>query len=325
MMRDKSERITPSGHRLGLAILLALASFQSSLGWMPFSTTRCYRHPLATRGAVSDNKAEINTNATISGSSRSRVTGVTIKVAFDRNWGVAEMADDAPSVRFTCDKSLDMVHRLRRDSDGVLVGRGTVERDDCSLTVRRGVVADKQPLRVILDPRLSLLLAELNEGAKYQVIEDGLPTVIYHMVSDVDVESLNLLPGVTLVCLVSPSTDGDIEMTHVPEGYRPGQYISPRVVVKHLHENFNVQHIMVEGGPSTVMSFLQQDGLVDRAIIVQAPISFQEPFPSGMSVETLKSAGLELVGTRQSGVDTIDYWLKPGQSWPTDPAGDYWP
>jgi riboflavin biosynthesis pyrimidine reductase len=323
MMPDQNESIATLGRRLGFAIVLALASFQLSLGWIPLSAARCHPRTLATRGpfqAVPDSEAGTSNAAT---SSHPAVKGLTVKVAFDTNWGVAEMANDAPSVRFTCDKSLDMVHRLRRDSDAVLVGRGTVERDDCSLTVRRGVAVNKQPLRVILDPRLSLILAELNEGAKYQVLADGLPTVIYHSVADIDTESLNLMPGVTLVYMGSPSADEDNEL--VPEGNRPGQYISPPVVVKHLQDNFNVQHIMVEGGPKTVINFLQQDHLVDRAIIVRAPISFQEPFPSGMSAETLKAAGLELVGTRPSGVDTIDYWVRPGQSWPTDPAGDYWP
>ena len=251
---------------------------------------------------------------------RAVVTGVTLKIAFDDNWGVAEMANDVPSVRFTCDDSLDMVHRLRRDSDAVLVGRGTVKRDDCSLTVRRGVGPDfdakkDQPLRVILDPRLSLILAELNEGVRYQVLDDGLPTVVYHCVPDVDMSSVNLLESVKLVYL--PSAEDP------PEGSRPGRYFSPQAVVENLKSNFQVQHLMIEGGPQTALNFLQEN-LVDRAIIVRAPIRFEEPYPSGITSQTLQDTGLELIGTRSNGIDTIDFWARPGQSWPTDSIED-WP
>mmetsp|Transcript_16695 Transcript_16695/g.34285 ORF Transcript_16695/g.34285 Transcript_16695/m.34285 type:complete len:189 (-) Transcript_16695:1948-2514(-) len=63
-------------------------------------------------------------------------TGITLKIAFDSQGGVADLSSEK-SERFTCGESLDMVHRLRRVSDAVLVGRSTVEIDDCTLTVRR--------------------------------------------------------------------------------------------------------------------------------------------------------------------------------------------
>ncbi|CAB9503846.1 Converts 2,5-diamino-6-(ribosylamino)-4(3h)-pyrimidinone 5'-phosphate into 5-amino-6-(ribosylamino)-2,4(1h,3h)-pyrimidinedione 5'-phosphate (By similarity) [Seminavis robusta] len=318
---------------LGLALSVVFIVFSSPLcrGFIPrdlsaIVSTKRYRHLPAPLLATLDDHDDASNTVTTSSTSKDRndvvVTGVTLKVAFDSNWGVAEMADDAPSVRFTCDQSLDMVHRLRGDSDAVLVGRGTVERDDCSLTVRRGVTADKQPLRVILDPRLTLILAEVHEGAQYKVLTDGLPTVIYHCVSDVRLESLNLLDSVTLVYMESNLPNDTQE--DLPEGNRPGRYASPGAVVEHLRDNFGVHHLMVEGGPQTAINFLQPENLIDRAILVRAPISFQEPFPSGMSTETLQDAGLELVCSKESGVDTIDYWARPGESWPTDPPED-WP
>jgi riboflavin biosynthesis pyrimidine reductase len=258
------------------------------------------------------------------------ITGVTLKLAFDRNWGVGEQqADDdedvdpPPSVRFTCEESLDMVHRLRRDSDAVLVGRGTVARDDCSLTVRRGIETSTQPLRVILDPRLSLLLAELNDGARYQVFSDGYPTVVYHCVPDVDIASLNLLESVSVVYVPPPKDGVPEELPESRDANRPGLYVTPTAVVENLKTKYNVQHVMVEGGPVTAMNFLQS-GIVDRAIIVRAPIEFQQPVQSGMSEGTLQAAGLELVGSRASGVDTIDYWVRPGESWPSGSIHD-WP
>ena len=48
------------------------------------------------------------------------VSGVTIKLAFDQQRAVADQSE-TKSERFTCDDSLDMVHRLRRVGDCVLV------------------------------------------------------------------------------------------------------------------------------------------------------------------------------------------------------------
>ena len=80
------------------------------------------------------------------------IKGVTLKIAFDTEWGVADLSSEK-SERFTCSESLDMVHRLRRCSDAVLVGRSTVQADDCTLTVRRVPLdpyRSKQPTRVVI-------------------------------------------------------------------------------------------------------------------------------------------------------------------------------
>jgi hypothetical protein len=109
------------------------------------------------------------------------VTGVTLKMAFDQNWAVA---DDAAvtSKRFTSPSSLDLVHVLRRASDAVLVGKSTVQRDNCTLTVRRVPLfhQKQQPVRVVIDPNLSLLLPDDDDiNKKYALFQDGLETIVY--------------------------------------------------------------------------------------------------------------------------------------------------
>src|SRR5574340_1814764 len=51
-------------------------------------------------------------------------------------------------------KDLVRVHNLRKSVDAILIGKNTVNVDNPSLTVRH--VKDRNPIRVILDPKGSL-------------------------------------------------------------------------------------------------------------------------------------------------------------------------
>lgn len=73
---------------------------------------------------------------------------VTVKMAVDAVGSVDDRSGSAG--RFTSEACLDEVHRLRMECDAILVGSGTVLRDDPSLTVRR-VEVDRQPRRIVLD------------------------------------------------------------------------------------------------------------------------------------------------------------------------------
>lgn len=48
-----------------------------------------------------------------------------------------------------------------------------------------------------------------------------------------------------------------------------------------------VEHVLVEGGPSVARGFLSE-GLVDRAVIIRAPVEFSRPVPSDISTDTLQ-------------------------------------
>lgn len=224
------------------------------------------------------------------------IKGVTLKIALDSTGAAADLAADK-SERFTCAESLDMVHRLRRDSDAVLVGRNTIEVDNPSLAVRRGYAVERQPLRVILDPLLKLVGSRADQ---YTVFTDGLPTIVYHSVQHVDESLLDLQESVQCV-------------------YMPGFDLTQ--IVNHLRDEFGVQHLMVEGGPFTARLFLP---LLDRVIVVKAPLCFKDPLLAGVTPSKLEEAGLEYLGSSICGDDTIDYWSRPGLPWPSKTLGD-WP
>lgn len=234
------------------------------------------------------------------------VTGVTLKVALDANGAAADRAAHE-SLRFTCGEALDMVHRLRCCSDAVLVGRGTVQADNPSLTVRR-TPCDRQPLRVVLDPRLELLRQKTDQGARFALLEDGLTTVVYHTVPDLDEDSLNLLETITVVYVPPTKPSGD----NVPHG----DYLSAATLTQDLRDRFGVNHLMVEGGPLTARQFLYEHQ-VDRVILVHASLCFRQPLESGLTEKVLVDAGLEKLGTEPCGVDQIEYWSRPELPWPT--------
>lgn len=255
------------------------------------------------------------------------VTGVTLKMAFDSSpaWAVADLAE-VQSERFTCDASLDLVHRLRRISDCVLVGRSTVEQDDCTLTVRRVPLLEGrgQPVRVVIDPTLRVMkppeLGEAGGGsgadAGYAMLRDGLPAVIYHSGRSVQPGSPPVSDAVTLV---------DLSSSHPPKhegGKRFCDFIAPSAVLSDLAAR-GIQHVMVEGGPATALAFLNGK-TVDRAIIIRAPVSFGVPVHSDISEKVLERAGLKEIGTRPCGEDVVHYWTRPGMPWPTEDLMD-WP
>jgi riboflavin-specific deaminase-like protein len=221
------------------------------------------------------------------------LSGITLKLAVDLNWGVADRAA-AVSERFTSEESLDLVHRLRRDSQAVLIGKETVIADDPSLTVRRVPTSTAQPVRIVLDTYLSL------EPQKYKLFTDGLPTLIYHS------ESVSARCDFShqVRCIGVPVSNGHLNL---------------KAVVEDAINKQGLARIMVEGGPTIARSFLKQK-LMDRVILIQArKVEFRDPFPSEMTEGTLEQSGLILVGQLEGGNgDSIQYWSRPDLPWPTE-------
>lgn len=231
--------------------------------------------------------------------------GITLKIALDRKWGVADKSAEK-SERFTSPDSLDMVHRLRRCSGGVLIGKVTVADDNPSLTVRRFTLDDdeEQPVRIILDSQLSL------NPKEYTIFNDGLATIVYHD-SAIDDSKVQTYSTDQTQCVGVPlDDDGRLDLGSV---------------VEDLMSKQGMTHVMVEGGPAVARGFLQQN-LVDRAIVVIATeVEFIDPYPSGMTEESLSKGGLECLGQVTSGDgDVLHCWSRPNVAWPSDELKD-WP
>ncbi|KAL3817047.1 hypothetical protein ACHAXA_002959 [Cyclostephanos tholiformis] len=346
-----SSFVMPGGDRVSIVVItpphgdrpiLGRSSSVHRLSYYPpsSSSTTTSTTSLATSITTSDDDDD-PTNERVA-SVVPDVTGVTLKMAFDSSdaWGVADgmmistTTLGKSSYRFTSSSSLDMVHRLRNASDAVLVGRVTVMRDDCSLTVRRGVDLGgpdgrRQPVRVVIDPSLTLMDDDGGGGGGgYAVLNDGFSTIVYHRGTTIArsrAAATTPREHVTLVELIRPHDDIDNIEDDDDDDDDDGKYssrISPSDVLKDLSSR-GLRHVMVEGGPATARAFLEER-IVDRAILVRAPMKFDMPVPANMDRNTLTMAGLVMIGTTASGGDTIEHWTLNGSPWPT-PQLHQWP
>src|SRR5262245_55158409 len=119
------------------------------------------------------------------------------------------------------------LHRLRALSTAVVVGAGTIARDDPRLTVRH--VAGRNPVRVVIDPAARL-------DASRRVFTDGAaPTLVVHAVG-----------------LDAPAP-GNAEILRVPVD---GGGLNLGVLLERLRERGHAC-VFVEGGGSTVSRFIE--------------------------------------------------------------------
>ena len=69
------------------------------------------------------------------------------------------------------------------------------------------------------------------------------------------------------------------------------------------------QRLLVEGGPTTILSFLRE-GLVDEFYLVQSTIIHQQPVPSNIDERLLVWAGLTLDRTETWGEESVQVWKR---------------
>ena len=218
---------------------------------------------------------------------KNRVPLVTLKLALDKNGAVG--SKNGESGRFTSEKSLKMVHRLRRQVDAIIVGVETVVRDNPSLNIRKVKLGlKKQPLRVIIDP-------ELRIPRDSKLLLDGAPTLLVHRCENMNFEKLNNVSTI----YIKPNEDSNIEPEHLLS----------------MLGDRGVQEVMIEGGPKTITHFVKNNK-IDRAIIVNSNIEFEEPIPSGINKEILHELGLIKLHENVVEGDQIEYWSKKEIEWP---------
>jgi riboflavin-specific deaminase-like protein len=144
-------------------------------------------------------------------------------------------------------ESLRFNHELRANHDAIMVGVGTVCKDDPRLTVR--LAAGRDPLRVVVDStlRTPLTAAVLTKGAAPGTIiavTDRAPAAKRDEVRDL---------GATELCLPS-NAGGRVDLV---------------ALLAALHD-LGVGSVLVEGGAEMITTLLRAR-LVDRLVVCVAP------------------------------------------------------
>lgn len=190
---------------------------------------------------------------------------VTLKAAMTLDGKIADL--HGASRWISGEPARREAHRLRSGADAIVVGVGTVLRDDPRLTVRLERPWPREPYRVVLDSRC-------RTSPEARVVTSGNPARTLIAVTDAaPADRVRALEAVGATVVRCPAVGG-----HVAAG----------AVLDALYTR-DVRGVLVEGGSEVPGSFLDA-GLVDRVAIFVAPrLLGGRQAPSGIG-----GAGLDL-------------------------------
>ncbi len=173
---------------------------------------------------------------------------IRAKVASTLDGKIATRTFDSKWI--TGPKARGFGHRLRQISNAIMVGRGTAQYDNPSLTCRINSKQGHDPIRVILDSRL-----KLSPELKVFHLESKAPTMVFCSRLSKDPEKFDLLRSIGVKVF---EVDDD-----------PGGGLSLKDILNILG-SMNVQSMLVEGGSGLLGAFFDQD-LVDEVFFFFAP------------------------------------------------------
>jgi diaminohydroxyphosphoribosylaminopyrimidine deaminase/5-amino-6-(5-phosphoribosylamino)uracil reductase len=207
---------------------------------------------------------------------------VILKMAATLDGKIA--ARDGDSKWISGEASRRFVHQLRNGVDGVVVGVGTVLRDDPLLTAR--IKGGRDPLRIILDSRL-----RIPEWSK--VLQDFPSGTMIAVTRDAPRNKIKRFEDRGIRILVSPSKEGSVDLK----------------CLLSVLGGMGLTSLLVEGG-SRVSGALLDGRLFDKLLLFLSPRLLGDPkgvgIFGGKGSERLGEAlSLKRVKTRRFGEDIL--------------------
>ena len=210
---------------------------------------------------------------------------VILKIAVSAD-GKSGLAGRRPA-QISGPESRDEAHMLRATSDAVLVGSGTAIADDPLLTCRLPGMADRSPIRVVLDGQLrtppdSRLARTAREVPLWLIGTADAPAEAERRLLDAGADVLR----------TQARADGRVD---------------PLAALQLLSAR-GISRVLVEGGPMLSAALVEAD-LVDEAVIVRPPrtlgadaLAALEGLPLAALTESPRLAVIE---ERMAGVDRL--------------------
>jgi diaminohydroxyphosphoribosylaminopyrimidine deaminase/5-amino-6-(5-phosphoribosylamino)uracil reductase len=214
---------------------------------------------------------------------------VMLKLAMSAD-GKAGLAGRRPAA-ITGEAARARVHGLRAMSDAVLTGIGTALADDPLLTCRLPGMAERSPVRIVLDralrlPSESRLATTAREVPLWIVTGEAAPK-----------ERVEALQRLGAEVLSVASSAGRLDLA----------------AVLHRLAERGITRLMLEAGPILAVAFLAAD-LVDEAVLLRAPTLIGADgldALEGRPLEALtRSDRLVLTGSEMVGADTMERYQR---------------
>ncbi|MBI0021120.1 bifunctional diaminohydroxyphosphoribosylaminopyrimidine deaminase/5-amino-6-(5-phosphoribosylamino)uracil reductase RibD [Bartonella sp. W8097] len=172
---------------------------------------------------------------------------VTLKMAISADNGIGIRGKQ--NVLISNELSRSVSHMMRAKNDAILIGIGTVLADNPELTCRLSGLEDRSPVRVVVDPELTIPLdCQLVATAK------TVPTWVISRKNSSDAQKKIELQEKRVKLL---ECDGS-------------KTITPEKILRILFEN-NISSVLIEGGAITARTFLDQKA-VDKVVLFRSTI-----------------------------------------------------
>jgi len=200
---------------------------------------------------------------------RNRQPFVILKIASTLDGRIATRTGDSKWV--TGEAARHFVHKIRHETDAVMIGIGTVKADNPSLTARLPGISGRDPRRIVLDTRLSIPL----DARLLQIQSDSDTIVVCGKSASEKKKKALKEKGVKIV--EAGEKDGRIDLS----------------ALMPLLGEMGITSLLIEGGSRVVQSALQAR-IVDKVMFFYAPkiLGGDDGFPisRGLGPDTMNQA-----------------------------------